>query len=238
MTKGRWCLGLLLLLAAQQLLAEPLRIAVASNFRAPLATLLAAGDIDARVSAAASGVLYAQITHGAPYDVFLSADEMRPAALEASGHAITGTRATYALGRLVLWMPGSNASAEALQTYRGRLAIANPRTAPYGRAAREVLDTLSLPAAVQLITATNISQAHQFVATGNAGAGFTALSLGPTPGAESWQVPADTHRPIAQQLVLLQDSKPARAFMDFIQSPAARSLIRQAGYDLPGVTND
>jgi molybdate transport system substrate-binding protein len=192
-----------------------------------------------------TGKLAAQIQNGAPFEVFLAADDETPAKLERSAHAVSGSRFTYAVGRLVLWSrdPGRvDGNGEVL---RGdsfeRLAIADPRLAPYGAAAVQTLRALGLHERLQprLVTGENITQAHQFVATGNAQLGFVALSQVQIDGriaeGSAWVVPARLHEPIVQQAVLLangRDHPAATAFLGFLRSEPVRALIRGFGYDM------
>ncbi len=226
--------------------AAELHVAAASNFSPVLEALIP--DFAARtghrviVSYGASGTLYAQIRNGAPFAVLLSADAQRPQRLEAEGLAVPGSRFTYALGRLVLWSPSPQRVDAAGKVLAGGeyrfLAIANPDTAPYGAAARAVLEALGLWPAVQgrLVQGENIGQTFQFVASGNAELGFVALSQTIGHGGSRWVVPPDLYPPIGQQAVLLtagRDNPAARAFLDFLQSETARQQIAGAGYGLP-----
>lgn len=223
------------------------RIAVASNFAEPAQAIVqrfaAATGHRATISLGASGQLFAQITQGAPFDVFLSADIARAQRAETAGLAITGSRFTYATGRLALWSrrPGLvDAGGDLLA--RGdfkKLAIADPKTAPYGTAALETLRNLGLTARLtpRLVTGASIAQAYKFAATGAAELGFVALSqvAGHDRGSR-WIVPAKLHSPIAQQAVLLKSgaARPAaRAFLAFLQGPEARGIIRRHGYEAP-----
>ncbi|KAA9131934.1 molybdate ABC transporter substrate-binding protein [Marinihelvus fidelis] len=243
-------LTLLLGLAmAQGLSADTLRIAVASNFSPTLDQLVEAypGRSMHRVtlSAASTGKHYAQIINGAPYDLFLAADRARPETLERDGQAVAGTRRTYAIGRLVLWapsLPQNEVGPELLDPgYPGRLAIANPKLAPYGLAARQVLEHRDAWAAFEphLVMGENIGQAWLFVASGNADMGLVAASqwqlakrrsMAGGPGS-AWSVPAEWHEPIVQQMVLLRDTPAARDFYAFLASEDARRIITDAGYD-------
>ena len=174
---------------------------------------------------------------------FLAADEERPALLEEKGAALPGTRFTYAVGRLMLWSPRNDLvdpEAEVLKKDGFRhLAVANPRLAPYGLAAQNVLESLGLWQILQprLVRGENIGQTFQFVFSGNAELGFVALSqylgLDPARRGSVWLVPESMHAPIRQQAVLLVDDPIARAFLEFLQSPAAREVIRDHGYGLP-----
>ena len=227
--------------------ADELHVAVAANFS------LAGRDIaysfsqlydhDVIVSSASTGKLYAQILHGAPYDVLLAADAVRPHLLEEGGQAIPGSRFTYAVGRLVLWSPTENivgADGAVLQTGAFRhLAIANPELAPYGLAARQTLQTLGLWDALQprIVKGESISQSFQFVVTRNAELGFVAaaqLSGAFVQAGSRWEVPATLHKPIEQQAIIIQDSKAARDFTAYLQSAAAREMISSYGYGITG----
>ncbi len=231
-------------------IAEPLRIAVASNFLRP-AKALAAGFEESSgrvvtVSTGSTGKLYAQIINGAPYSVFLAANVSEPKRLEADGRAVAGSRFTYATGRLVLWSrnralltAGDGADLIRRQDFT-RLAIANPRTAPYGAAAVQAMQALGLdPKGLgrHLVRGENVSQTYQFIASGNVDAGFVSLSqMGdPRRSVEGsyWLVPADLHDPIEQQAVLLARAAAdahAKAFLHYLRSPEARALIAGYGY--------
>lgn len=225
--------------------ADEVRVAVAANF-APVLSQLAAPFAAATghrllISGGSSGKLYAQIVQGAPFDVLLSADAERPRRLEAQGQAVAGSRFTYARGRLVLWSakPGLvDDRGEVLR--RGefkRLALANPRIAPYGAAARDVLQALGLWEALRtrVVQGEDIGQTFQFVRTGNAKLGFVAWAQVKAQGEKGsfWLVPETLHRPIEQQAVLLaraRYNKAARAFVDFLHTKPAREIIKRAGY--------
>lgn len=231
--------------------AEPVTVAVASNFHKSaeqLAALYRATDpaADIRFSPASSGKLYAQAEHGAPFDVFLSADSERPAQLEENGLAVAGSRFTYAYGRLVLWsndpkLAGKDCRGALVRRDFRHLAIASPKAAPYGVAAMAVLDRLDLGQGKLdglLVQGENIAQTLHFVATGAAQLGFVALSqlrdAGAPAGTCRWDVPADLHAPIAQQAVLLRraaSNRSAAGFMRFLKGEAARKLIAAHGYD-------
>lgn len=224
--------------------ADTLRIAVASNFTAAARVLAEefqrSSGHEVRLSPGATGKHYAQILHGAPFDVFLAADRERPERLEAEGHAIAGSRFCYAIGRLALWSPKAGMLDDpvanlAAKDYQ-RLAVANPKLAPYGRAARQVLEKLSLwqPLQDRIARGENIGQTYHFVRNGGAELGFVALSQlqqpGTPAGGSRWLPPADLYDPIEQQAVLLRDTKAARAFLDFLRSDAARAIIQAHGY--------
>ena len=229
--------------------AAEVQVAVAANFTAPMQKIAAEFEKDtghkAHLSFGATGKFYAQIKNGAPFEVFLAADDETPAKLESEGDAVPGSRFTYAIGKLMLWsaQPGYVDSQGAVLK-KGQfqhLAIANPKTAPYGAAAIAVLTRLNLLDAVQpkLVTGENIAQAHQFVATGNAELGFVALSQvmenGQLTGGSGWQVPADLYEPIRQDAVILirgKDQPAAEALMKYLKGDKARAVIQSYGYDL------
>jgi len=255
MSPARWrsavilCLCTLVSAAGQPAKAAEVAVAVAANFTAPLDKLAAAFEKTSGhhlvISSGSSGKLYVQITAGAPFEVMLSADAERPLRLEKEGAAVAGSRFTYAIGKLVLWSrdPGLVDPAGAvLASSRFRhLAIPNPETAPYGAAARQVLQGLDLwqKLAPRLVQGEDIGQTYQFVATGNAELGFVALSqirAAGKPQGSLWIVPSERYRPIEQQAVLLtrgKDNPAARAFLEFLRGAAARALIQEFGYGLP-----
>jgi molybdate transport system substrate-binding protein len=255
--RPHWALFSLLTLAvlggASRSRAEDVQVAVASNFASTLTRLskLFEGATGHHLvqSSAASGQLFAQIQHGAPFQVFLSADTERPRELEKLGLVAPGSRFVYAEGRLVLWSPTAgrvDAKGAVLQRPDlGRVALADPKSAPYGAAAERLLRARGLwdrlLAAGKLALGTSITQAHQFVATGNADVGFVALSQvraedGGMAGS-AWIVPKDQAGPILQEAVLLKSAATApgaRAFLHFLRShPEARRVITQAGYEVP-----
>ncbi|GAB6052267.1 molybdate ABC transporter substrate-binding protein [Magnetospira thiophila] len=223
--------------------AEQVLIAVAANFTAVAQQLEsdfeARSGHDAVLAFGSTGKLYVQITHGAPFEVFLAADQLRPERLEKEADAVPGSRFTYAIGKLALWSrnPSLEVGPDLLRQLRfERLALANPKTAPYGRAAHQVLEKLGvidLPRG-KIVTGENISQTLQFVSSGAADVGFVALSqiFDHTDGAR-WIVPDDLHDPIVQQAILLNPGRTnpaAQAFMTYLQSPDARALITRFGY--------
>lgn len=236
--------GLLLLVAtllATPALAGEVRVAVASNFAGVMEPLASAFTEQTghqlRLSYGSTGKHYAQIRQGAPFDVFLAADEARPQRLEVEGLGIPGTRSTYALGVLILWSPSGEIADPAAQLEQApRVALANPRLAPYGRAARQALETMGLWETVgaRAVRGENIAQTYQFVATGNARLGFVALSQWMIhPRGHYWTVPANHYEPVIQQVILLRDTSSARSFQRFLQSDEARAIIRAGGYQLP-----
>jgi molybdate transport system substrate-binding protein len=198
---------------------------------------------EAKLSFGASGKFYAQIRNGAPFQVFLSADDETPAKLEEEGATVPRSRFTYAIGTLVLWSAAAGYVDDKGDVLKGggfgRLAIANPKLAPYGRAAMETLTSLGLLDAVsgKFVTGENIGQTHQFVASGNAEIGFVALSQvakdGKLTGGSGWIVPDTLHAPIRQDAVILsagKDNPAASALMAFLKSGKARAIIRAYGY--------
>ena len=220
-----------------------IRIAVASNFivtaKALAERFKGQSDADVTVVPGATGALYTQIVQGAPFDVFLAADALRPALLERQGYAVQGSRFTYARGRLVLWAKGEEvagslgATLERLGT--DKLAIANPATAPYGRAAQQALFATDLWTRLQaqLVRGESVSQAYRFVASGNARMGLVALSqatTGKLPEAHWLLVPSTLHAHIDQQGVLLKEA--GRDFVDFLATPDAHKLIESHGYEV------
>lgn len=193
-----------------------------------------------RLSAGSSGKQYAQIMHGAPYDVFLSADSERPKRLIENKIAVDGSRVTYAIGRLVLWgrdavLLGQGAKMLGDSSI-SRFAIANPRLAPYGAAAKEVLVSLNRYDELKpkIVKGENINQTYQFVATGNAQVGVVSYAQIKQAGhSDFWLVPSELHLRIEQQLVIINDSKGVRELFRFLQSSQAKEIIQQHGYDIP-----
>lgn len=240
----------LLLLAALPARAGEVKVAVAANFTGPIQVLapLFERDTGHKLSAAfgATGKFYAQIAHGAPFEILLSADDDTPARLIREGHAQPGSAFTYAVGTLVLWSPDPkrvDARGEVLKQGGFRhLALANPKTAPYGAAAMQVMAKLGVAEALKptFVQGENIAQTHQFVATGNAELGFVAYSQvirnGRIGGGSGWRVPADLHDPIRQDAVLLakgRDNPAATALLAYLKGEKARAVIRAFGYELP-----
>lgn len=235
------------LLPAPLAAASRVTIAVAANFAAPAEELArrfaAETGQEVSVVSGSTGKHYAQIVNGAPFDLFLAADADSPRRLESEGLALSGSRFTYAVGRLVLWsrLDGLvDAGGEVLRFPAVRhLAIANPRLAPYGRAALEVLENLGVAEmwSDRLVLGENVAQAFQFVATGNAELGLVALAqVRAVQGARPqkyWLVPDSLHAPIEQQAIVLRDSEQARAFLAYLASPRSRRLIRTHGYETP-----
>jgi len=227
--------------------AGEVQVAVAANFVGPLAQIgaafTAATGHQLVVSSGATGRFYSQIKAGAPFEVLIAADDETPKKLIAENLAVAGSNFTYAIGQLVLWSarPGLvDAQGQVLSSQGfAHLAIANPKLAPYGAAALEVLKARGVHDALapRLVTAESIAQAYQFVFTGNAELGFVALSQVLVPGkpvpGSYWRVPASLHAPIRQDAVLLKagDKNPAaRALLDYLRSAPARAVIEAYGY--------
>ncbi len=233
---------------AQPLL--PVLVAVAANFAEVVERLKPGFEASTghrlQATTGSTGKLYAQISAGAPFQVLLSADAATPARLEREGTAVAGSRFTYAVGRLALWSARPGVVAEdgrsTLQAGAFRhLAIANPDLAPYGVAARQVLQATGTWAALQprLVMGQNIGQTHSMVATGAAELGFVALSAvqrpGVAPTGSHWTVPQALYSPLQQDAVLLRpgaDQPAARAFLAYLRSPEAQRLIEAHGYGL------
>lgn len=227
--------------------AAEVQVAVAANFTAPMQRIATAFERDtghrALLSFGATGKFYAQIVNGAPFDVFLAADDRVPARLEAEGRIVAGSRFTYAIGKLVLWSAGADRvddAGEVLRTGDFRhVAIASPKTAPYGAAAIEALTRLGLIDAIRpkFVTGENISQTYQFVSTGNAELGFVALSQvmedGRIGSGSAWLVPVGLYPEIRQDAVMLSrgaDNPAAAALLDYLKSDKARAIIGGYGY--------
>ncbi len=239
--------GLIFLLMNGFALADTVPIAVASNFALPMASLATAFSQQTghrlQVSTGASGKFYAQISNGAPFEVFLSADSEKPAQLEKDGLAVQGSRFTYAIGKLVLWSADPavvDAKGQVLDKNQfNKLALANPKMAPYGEAAMETLGALKLKSLLEpkMVMGENIGQTYQFVATGNAEIGFVALSQvtkdNKIISGSAWVVPEMLYSPIKQDAVLLvkgKDSEAARQFLLFLKGAEATKVIRSYGY--------
>ncbi|WP_028995735.1 molybdate ABC transporter substrate-binding protein [Azonexus hydrophilus] len=237
------------LLVAAGLHAAEVQVAVAANFTAPMQQIAAEFEKEtghvAKLSFGATGKFYAQITNGAPFGLFLAADDATPAKLEQEGHAVAGSRFTYAVGTLVLWSSKPNfvdAKGEVLKSGQfNKVSIANPKTAPYGAAAVETLKKLNLLDAVQpkFVQGENISQTLQFVSTGNADLGFVALSQvfqdGKITNGSAWIVPAEMHDPILQDVVILKrgENNPAvSALHAYLKGDKARAIIQRFGYGI------
>ncbi|MFG0630173.1 molybdate ABC transporter substrate-binding protein [Pseudomonas sp. xss_2] len=229
--------------------ADEVQVAVAANFTAPIQAIAKDFEKDTghKLVAAygATGQFYAQIKNGAPFEVFLAADDSTPAKLEQEKETVAGSRFTYAIGTLALWSakPGyvDDKGAVLKSNDYKHLSIANPKTAPYGLAATQVLDKLQLTDATKgkIVEGQNITQAFQFVSTGNAELGFVALSQiykdGKVENGSAWIVPADLHEPIRQDAVILnkgKDNPAAKALVDYLKGPKAAALIKSYGYEI------
>jgi molybdate transport system substrate-binding protein len=241
--------GLLALIACHAVQADEVQVAVAANFTAPMQKIAAAFEQDtghkAVLAFGATGKFYAQIVNGAPFEVLLAADDETPAKLEADHRTVPGTRFTYATGKLVLWSAQDgyvDGQGQVLKTGNyAHLAIANPKTAPYGAAAIETLNKLGVAGRVQgkLVQGENIAQTLQFVSTGNAPLGFVALSQvyrdGRFTSGSGWIVPDHLHGPIRQDAVILARggaNPAAKALASYLKSNKAREIIRSYGYAL------
>lgn len=229
--------------------ADEVQVAVAANFTAPIQAIAKDFEKDTGhtliAAYGATGQFYAQIKNGAPFEVFLAADDSTPAKLEQENAIVPGSRFTYAIGTLALWsaQPGYVDDKGAVlqgNAYK-HLSLANPKTAPYGLAATQVLEKLKLTEATRAkwVEGQNITQAFQFVSTGNAELGFVALSQifkdGKVQSGSAWIVPASLHDPIRQDAVILEkgkDNPAAKALVDYLKGPKAAAVIKAYGYEI------
>lgn len=233
------CLLLLVLLCSISVQAS-IKVAVASNFKTTLIEIAARYEKQTGqkilISSASTGILYHQIQQGAPFDLFLSADRERAELTEASDKGVTGSRFTYAQGQIAFWSPQDPepVNADTLQNFRGRIAIANPKLAPYGLAAEQALKNLNLLEQFSYVQGANISQTYQFVDSGNVKAGFVAYSLLLEHQADHFFViPTTYYQPVLQQGVLLSGAiqrAEVTDFMAYLTSTAIQTLIRSKGY--------
>jgi molybdate transport system substrate-binding protein len=231
--------------------AETTIVAVAANFTKPMTDIAELFEKttghSAKLSFGSSGKFVAQIENGAPFEVFLSADDKAPAKLEQSGFAVANSHFTYAIGKLVLWSATANLVDDKGDILNKggfkHIALADPKLAPYGAAAIDVLKTKSLLDKLQplFVLGENINQTYQFVSTANAELGFVALSqvIDPKKGkivnGSAWQVPETLYTPIKQNAVLLKKSEgnpAAPALLEFLKSPEAKAIISKYGYGL------
>ena len=229
--------------------ADEVQVAVAANFTAPIQAIASDFEKDTghKLIAAygATGQFYTQIKNGAPFEVFLAADDSTPEKLEKEGDIVPGSRFTYAVGTLALWSAKDGYIDGTDKTLIGNqykhLSIANPKAAPYGLAATQVLAKLDLTDKVKnkIVEGQNITQAYQFVSTGNAELGFVALSQiykdGKVTSGSAWIVPAELHDPIKQDAVILnkgKDNPAAKALVDYLKGPKAAAVIKSYGYQL------
>lgn len=239
------CLLLCVVFTVQSSLADEVQVAVAANFSLPMQAMAAGFERETGhklvVSVGSTARFYAQIKNGAPFEVLLAADAETPAKLEREGFGVSGSRFTYAVGKLVLWSAKAGYVDDRGEVLKrgefNHLAIASPKVAPYGAAAMEVLTQLGLVERLQpkLVQAENIGQAHQFVASGNAELGFVALSQVIKGEGSGWLVPDHLYQPIRQEALLLipgQDKPGAVALMQYLGQDQARAVIRSFGYGL------
>ncbi|OQW34061.1 MAG: molybdate ABC transporter substrate-binding protein [Nitrospira sp. SG-bin1] len=243
-----WCMFVVIVTGVTPALADQALVAVAANFIPPFRELAIEFETTTghtlRVAAGSSGNFYSQIKNGAPFDVFLSADGERPKLLEEEGLGVKESRFTYAIGRLVLWSPNLDLM-KGEQTLRSEhfkhLAIANPKTAPYGVAAIQTMQKLGVWEKVRprIVMGENLGQTMGFIESGNAELGFVALSQVIDPNIKHkgarWDVPKHLHEPIRQDVILLtksQQNPAAKALMEFLGSPTAQAIIERYGYEL------
>lgn len=239
---------LLSFIISPHLIAGQVTVAVAANFTKPMQVIVTEFEKQTahRVTLAigSTGKLYAQIRNGAPYDLLLSADQLRPEKLLSEQLAVPGSAFTYAKGRLILW----SSEADRVQGQElladsnlKRLAIANPKIAPYGAAAIEALKQLNYYPALQskIVEGQNISQTYQFVSTGNARQGLIALSQvsdnGSLTHGSGWIIPPQLHQPLKQDAILLKRGAAnpvAKALLAYLGSDSAKQIIRRFGYDI------
>ena len=235
------------MLTTERSTAGEIRVAVASNFADAIEDI--AKRFEAKtgrrvtLTFGSTGKHYAQIKNGAPFDAFFAADIRHAELLEKEGLALPGRRFTYAVGKVVLWSPKAgyvDGEGKVLEQADFRhLAIANPKLAPYGQAAQEVLQTRGIwdKLSKRLVLGENIGQAFQFVGSGNAELGFVAYSQVKRPSqlieGSWWEVPQALYTPIEQQAVLLKDSDTARDFLAYVRSDEALKIIREYGYGTP-----
>ncbi|MBU1235543.1 MAG: molybdate ABC transporter substrate-binding protein [Gammaproteobacteria bacterium] len=231
-------------------IADEVQVAVGANFNAPMKIIAADFEKDtghkAVVSLGTVGKFFAQIKSGAPFEVLISSDNNTPDKLVAEGLAIESTRRTYAIGKLVLWSAQPDyvdAKGEVLKKGDFKhLALANPKLAVYGAAGQEVMKRMGVLDALQprIVLAENITQAHQFVSTGNAELGFVALSQvigkdGGIANGSAWMVPADLYPQIRQDAIVLtngKDKTAAKALVDYLKTDKSRAVIKSFGYEL------
>lgn len=249
MTIFKRILLMTMLLTAAAAKAVEVKVAVASNFYKPMQQLAkefeqATGNT-VMLSAGSTGTLYAQIKNGAPFELFLSADQLRPIALEEEKLAINGSRFTYAQGQLAFWSkkPGYNTEQDFISalSQSEHIAIANPKNAPYGAAAIDIMKKLNVYEKAQgkIVEGHNIGQTYQYVSSETVTCGFVALSQvyqnGKLTEGSAWVVPASLHRHLKQDAVLLkqgENSAAAQSLLTFLQSEAAKKTIRSFGYKI------
>ena len=251
--RGRGLAGGVLALVAMTVaipaVADDVNVAVAANFTAPMKQIAADFEKDtghkAILSFGSTGKFYTQIREGAPFQVFFAADDETPARIEKEGGAVAGTRMTYAIGKLVLWSKQSSVvddKGAVLKSGKAeRIAIADPKLAPYGAAAVETMTKMGVYEQLKgkIVQGESIGQAYQFAASGNAPMGFVALSQvyadGKLKEGSAWIVPADLYSPIRQDVLVLEkgkDNPAAKALVEYIKGDKARAVIKSFGYDL------
>ncbi|GJQ58607.1 MAG: molybdate ABC transporter substrate-binding protein [Candidatus Scalindua sp. AMX11] len=238
--------SIVLIFGVGRVVADEIQVAVASNFTTVIQDM--AKRFTERTGHkvtlifGSTGKHYAQIINGAPFDAFFAADVRRPELLAKEGVALSGSRFTYAVGKVVLWSPRMayvDSAGKILEQREFRyLAIANPKLAPYGRAAQEILEAKKIWVDLQrsIVRGENIGQTFQFVKSGNAELGFVAYSQIKRPGnpieGSFWEIPQSLYTPIEQQAVLLKENNIARSFLAFVKSEESRNLIREYGYSV------
>jgi molybdate transport system substrate-binding protein len=243
---------LAVLLAGSCSRAQDVKAAAAADLKFAMAELAAQFEKQSGakldITYGSSGNFLTQIQNGAPFDLFFSADSEYPKKLEAAGLTESGTLREYAVGHIVIWTPGDSGSNPAKDGWKSlldqrvkKIAIANPEHAPYGRAAVAALKKAGIYEQVKdkLVYGENISQAAEFVQSGNAQAGIVALSLALSPAMKNgnrWEIPADSHPVIKQAAVILKVSKnkdTARRFLDFVSGPQGREILQRCGFTTP-----
>lgn len=241
--------GLALSLVAFTAQADEVQVAVAANFTAPIQAIAQSFEKDTghKLVAAygATGQFYTQIKNGAPFQVFLAADDSTPAKLEQEGETVKGSRFTYAIGTLALWSAKDGYVDDKGEVLKKNayehLSIANPKAAPYGLAATQVLSKLGLADTTKpkIVEGQNITQAYQFVSSGAAELGFVALSQiykdGKVTSGSAWIVPSELYEPIKQDAVILnkgKDNAAAKALVEYLKGPKAAQIIKSYGYAL------
>lgn len=227
--------------------AAELKVAVASNFVNVLKEIAVEFQKDAghqlAITPGATGKFYAQINNGAPFDVFLSADDETPRKLAQEGKAIASSQVTYAIGRLALWSPNPemvDKNADILKTDKFKfIAIANAKVAPYGQAAVQTMQKLGVLTKIEprIVQGESIAQTYQFVSTGNAQLGFVALSQilenGKIKAGSAWIVPEEMHEQLKQDAVVLQSCKhmsACQALMEYLKSEKVKKIMASYGY--------
>lgn len=242
-------LSMLIMFVPVPTIAGTTTIAVASNFAKPMTELAQVFESESghstKLSFGSSGKILAQVVNGAPFDVFLSADQHKPSAIEKRGLSVPGTQFTYAVGKLALWSNKptfiDDNSDRLTSGSFNKLAIANPKLAPYGAAAEDVLENLGLKKTLkrQWVTGENVTQTYQFVSSGNADLGFVSVSQvfqnGQLAKGSAWLVPSNLYQPIKQDAILLMHGKnnnAAIAFIKFLASDRAQQVIESYGYSV------